>query len=758
MHPVWNKDFLSQLKFSSNRQLYDELKIEALKGGFDLASRQPLIQPYGAFYCTRGGRVKTGRSSKCGCTFQFKTTATPEGKIVVRIDETLELRHNHPLEVELLGHRVINDQLRTQIKQLYDAKVKPLQIKRYLEQQGHVFSTLQIQYIARTTKVKGFQAESDELVDYVNRNQGALTRVFEKQVDGELHRFAVLTFTEKELQNLKRYGDVLFIDGTFANLRLKWEVLPITSVNEHRELVCCGVFYASVTDEEVLTWLLLEIYRVLEPIGVLKSIATDEDAAFIAAFRNMLQTINSNRPNHVVIHHILCALHKQRNFMNKMVSCGLTKQQRELALDLFRKVCYHTNNDYAAKCLNDLKDMNAKLCKYVEKHVVPELPQFARSYMSGIYANGYNTTSPGESMNNLLKQGITTVMSLKESREHFDRVLTNHEENCRLRRLRRTLPIVEQGYMPAVAYRQLGYSIAKKLAKQCDIAEKIVLETKVDDVVFTHSAYHEEHPNTVYNVNMHYCTCNTIRFLGIPCSHLIKLYRTSGLPFPLSLVDKRWVINLLEQVPPPDAPEDAASDDSGAALSDSDTLSEGTGGDILAEVLRNREEEDDESDLPNDEELSQRELYLRLFHLGKTIASKASQSSATAKEISTKLRGILADLVELPPDPAPNDESDEPNAAPVVDVVDRVGRPRGRPKRMRNMVDRQQPKRCKICLRGHDTTKCFCYERWQATMEEYVVYEGGDRRCSLCTGPGHTIRTCPIRRDAQRHYEEQGES
>ena len=58
-----------------------------------------------------------------------------------------------------------------------------------------------------------------------------------------------------------------------------------------------------------------------------------------------------------------------------------------------------------------------------------DMPHFARSEMNGIEANGYNTSSPGESMNNLLKQGLSSAMTLRESREHFDHVLDSHEQN-----------------------------------------------------------------------------------------------------------------------------------------------------------------------------------------------------------------------------------------------------------------------------------------------------------------------------------------
>ena len=99
----------------------------------------------------------------------------------------------------------------------------------------------------------------------MNREPDSLTKVFESEVEGKRHRFAVMTFTAKELENLRQFGDVLFIDGTMSQLRLRWEILPITGVDQHRQLASCGIMYPSGTNEEVLTWMLSELWQILEP-------------------------------------------------------------------------------------------------------------------------------------------------------------------------------------------------------------------------------------------------------------------------------------------------------------------------------------------------------------------------------------------------------------------------------------------------------------------------------------------------------------
>ena len=88
-------------------------------------------------------------------------------------------------------------------------------------------------------------------------------------------------------------------------------------------------------------------------------------------------------------------------------------------------------------------------------------------------------------MNNLLKQGVTSLMSLRDSRQHFDNVLRNHDENCALKHLRRLFPVNQEGFMPVCLYRQLGAKMAAKLSKQTVSAESIVVE-EIEDPQYTH--------------------------------------------------------------------------------------------------------------------------------------------------------------------------------------------------------------------------------------------------------------------------------
>ena len=73
MSQVFTPEFLSKLKFESNLQLFAHLKIEALKEGFVLCSKKPLLDSYGRFYCSKGGRKSSKSTNKCDCNFSFQS-------------------------------------------------------------------------------------------------------------------------------------------------------------------------------------------------------------------------------------------------------------------------------------------------------------------------------------------------------------------------------------------------------------------------------------------------------------------------------------------------------------------------------------------------------------------------------------------------------------------------------------------------------------------------------------------------------------
>ena len=74
--------------------------------------------------------------------------------------------------------------------------------------------------------------------------------------------------------------------------------------------------------------------------------------------------------------------------------------------DLFKIVCYSPHRKACDDAIQGIEQLSPKLASYVAKHVKPLLTRFARAYLGDVFTKGYNTTSPAESHNNIIKNMV----------------------------------------------------------------------------------------------------------------------------------------------------------------------------------------------------------------------------------------------------------------------------------------------------------------------------------------------------------------
>lgn len=660
-------DELRGLRFADNGEAFRVLRTKAWGAGFDLASRQSTLLEYGEFRCTKGGRVRGRKTAKCDCPFVIKTSMSPMGEVYIRMDASLCVEHNHDLDPGQYVHKLLPSEVEELASEMWRSGVKPVQIMKFMQARGIMVSTLQVQWMVRKQRIVEFENQTEHLAALMKESPGSLVEPFEATVDKQKHRWGMLTFTADELENLERYGDVLFIDGTYSNLRLKWEIIPITGITTDGNLCCCGVFYAAMTNETILGWLLSKLWQ-LKRNDVVKwrTVITDEDAAFLAAFRE-LNLWGLRNGYDIGLSHVLCAFHKERNFESALVKSGLTKGERATAKDLFRIICYCPHRGYVDHCVQELNAMNERLKKYLDKEINPLLGNFSRAYLRHVHALGYNTTSPSESMNRLLKHGLAGRPTLAESRQHFNIVLADHGRTSRAKVLRRRHPVLEKGWVPAEIYRFIGRKTAEGIMKEIEKAKEVDIDIKegqwegmfnpqevsFEDVVKLVFVAREPGRNGhAYDLTTSGCECGLLTFRGIPCCHLLSLHKKLGWEFPRQLIHARWCLREPRQMDTEPWGEDRSNEETHQTPA-SETI-EGT--------------------------VQQR--YNMLFGLAKQLASRASRNRELAERYCQGLRAMLAEMIALPPETfggisGPEEDEAQPT---IIDVVDIVGQPKGRPK------------------------------------------------------------------------------
>jgi hypothetical protein len=127
--------------------------------------------------------------------------------------------------------------------------------------------------------------------------------------------------------------------------------------------------------------------------GHWKALITDEDSSFIPALELFVRS-QAISPEFA---HILCALHKERNFGKKVHRCALGKKDRERAMTLFRQLAYSDHRVYANERLTALVGLySPRLTKYIKKHIERRLAQFAKAFLPAVFLARLNTTSAPE--------------------------------------------------------------------------------------------------------------------------------------------------------------------------------------------------------------------------------------------------------------------------------------------------------------------------------------------------------------------------
>mgnify|MGYP001050602289 FL=1 len=730
---VWRN--LKTLNFPTAREADLVLRKKALEDGFEITARDSTKVAGCRYYCRRGGRKRGDISNKIDCPFFFKTMAfeNQDGSISIRISEkNICLNHNHQLKPQRLTVKILNEEILQIVRDMLHSDIPPSKIRKFLYNKGVInISTLQIRLLDTEKPNSSIVSESDELIEYLENNDG-FYEPFEKYHDGVNHRLALFTMTKDEENNLRNFGDVIFIDGTQVKLTLKWEVIPITVIDKNKNIRCGGILYASLFTEEVIIWLLETLLKLDFMKHKLETMITDEDAAFIVAFKKVFDE-EDNKMDYPV-KHILCALHKTRNFIKKINSLDFSKSEKESFEQYFDCICYSFDHDKAMKNLGKLLDVK-KLRRYLQKEIIPYLHMFARSCIDGAHCLGYNVTSPAESMNSMLKRSLPDrMLTLLQSRLEFNQILDNHlmliEEKIETKRVPKD-SILFKKYMP---------KIADEIREQIKKAKSTTLVPESFEY-YTHKSWSNEHPDEIYRLNEWFCNCGFIDFSGLPCCHIIALHANLFNEFPTFLVDPRW-------------------NRTNETFKQEDSL-------LFEQTLKEADatsDDDEEVNLPppisyetNDSNemsnLSQGERFLKLFHVSKSICSLASESVEHSNDIAIQFKGILNTLRGMNSEHNQNNEQqdvDKESTATdpqikTIDHVDEVGKLRGRPPKIRKAKEHTKIVECSICLKKHLITDCEFYEEYTKLLSEAPDEVPGKRRCGLCRHYDHTIRTCPLR-------------
>jgi hypothetical protein len=136
---------------------------------------------------------------------------------------------------------------------------------------------------------------------------------------------------------LSQFGGIMEIDGTHIPLKMNWQIIPIAVLDRGRRVHSGGIAFAADVNADVtadvIDWLLQTLLELCSGlVDAWRTLVTDEGSAFIPAVELFKRSFEDSER----ITHILCALHKERNFVKKINRWGLAKKDKERAGRLFR--------------------------------------------------------------------------------------------------------------------------------------------------------------------------------------------------------------------------------------------------------------------------------------------------------------------------------------------------------------------------------------------------------------------------------------
>jgi hypothetical protein len=277
----------------------------AIQNGFKVSSRDALTADYIRFYCHRGQHGKGAhQSTKTNYTFQIdlQWEVPVIGQYHVMPPSILD--HNH----ELLPPEAppFSEAISSTARAMPDVGIERRGVLVTVYHIiGHAPTPEQIALIIGAEQIRALVLGTDDIIAHVPQNGGDLF-AFELST-GECT--AVLTSMQLEKANLKRFGYVLFLDGTMIRNTLSWTPVLITMVNECYQIVSGDLFFTVLETEDAFDWLLDTLWDVTS--HAFRTVVTDENYALVCSMSKF-------HFSHPEVGHRLCVFHTRRHFQKKV--------------------------------------------------------------------------------------------------------------------------------------------------------------------------------------------------------------------------------------------------------------------------------------------------------------------------------------------------------------------------------------------------------------------------------------------------------
>ena len=231
------------------------------------------------------------------------------------------------------------------------------------------------------------------------------------------------------------------------------------------------------------------------------------------------------------IKHILCIKHKIANIL-KLISS--TNSKREEFEKYLYSMFYTRDEFFARKMYHKIICNFPSLAEYFEENVKPISHKLLVSMRPDVFFYNHTSSQLGESYNNMIKRNLSgKIMHFKEIREHVIqkfKIKNNLEKQTR----ESAFPyhhVIRDHYK---------INISKNI---CEIINIEYENSNNIEIISSGEDFIAKEETSNYLVNFENCQCKFPFQAGLPCRHIIALYRKHNLDFPVHLINKRFLLD-----------------------------------------------------------------------------------------------------------------------------------------------------------------------------------------------------------------------
>ena len=505
-----NFEDISNLSFSNKEELKQYLQKLAFENGFKIFVRDSCSDRI-RFYCSeRQTHKNVVQSVKSDCPFHLNFNRDSNG--LYKLSPNSNFLHTHPLKIKEITTHQIPDEICNIIKSMKEIGISNFHIITYVEKKFNLMIT--VKEISKIMSIHSYQddlSETDEMNEYM-KDKGNLYLF--QNFDG-ISGFLTQTFEEQE--NLLRYGDFIVIDGTTIPNFLNWTIVPISLQGNYGELLSGGVAFTSSECKDYYHWLICQI-KIINPL--LKAVISDEDSSICPVMDEFSDLV-----------HILCAKHKISNLIKKIPS---KHPKVKLFIELINKIFYSRFEKTAVSAKNKLYEEFPEIVSYFDEHVLPFAHKLFSSVKPDVFIFNHTFSQLAESYNNMIKRDLgNNVKHLFEIREHISKKFA--VKNSLEARIRET-SFRFHHFLLDIYQLNISKNICKMVDNELSYINKIEIFDCDDN---TWLAKEEEE---YFYLNFKNCQCHFPIQSGVPCRHLMALYQSKNLDFPVHLINKRFSI------------------------------------------------------------------------------------------------------------------------------------------------------------------------------------------------------------------------